>query len=171
MAPQRCAKTRTTPKKLSVFRTPRKSLLSGEFWPSQAVSVNSLRGMEVIDRNANRKPCPPGGFHEAAQGAGRTPMSGLTTDTFGIYYVVTAQQEGLTMVKTLTRHGNSYALIIDKPILELLRAAPDTPFEIVTDGNSLVLTPVRGEDEERRFQDAVNMVHTRFGGAMRKLAE
>ena len=26
------------------------------------------------------------------------------------------------MIKTLTKHGNSYALVIDKPILELLRA-------------------------------------------------
>ncbi len=75
------------------------------------------------------------------------------------------------MVKTLTRHGNSYALVIDRPILDLLRAAPDTPFQIVTDGNSLILTPVRGDDEERKFQDALAMVHNRFGKAMKKLAE
>ncbi|MDR0378915.1 MAG: AbrB/MazE/SpoVT family DNA-binding domain-containing protein [Candidatus Accumulibacter sp.] len=33
------------------------------------------------------------------------------------------------MIKTLTRHGNSYALVIDKPILELLNIAPETPLE------------------------------------------
>ena len=33
------------------------------------------------------------------------------------------------MIKTLTKHGNSYALVIEKPILELLRVTPDTPFE------------------------------------------
>ncbi len=75
------------------------------------------------------------------------------------------------MTKTLTRHGNSYALVIDRPILDLLRATPETPFDIVTDGNSLVLTPVRDQEEERRFQDALQMVHTRFGRAMKKLAE
>ncbi|HPY91041.1 MAG TPA: AbrB/MazE/SpoVT family DNA-binding domain-containing protein [Lentisphaeria bacterium] len=75
------------------------------------------------------------------------------------------------MIKTLTRHGNSYALVIDKPILELLRASPDTPFQIMTDGNSLVLTPMRDAEEERKFQDALAMVHTRFGEAMKKLAE
>ena len=75
------------------------------------------------------------------------------------------------MTKTLTRHGNSYALVIDRPILDLLRATPGTPFDIVTDGNSLVLTPVRDQEEERRFQDALQMVHTRFGRAMKKLAE
>ena len=34
------------------------------------------------------------------------------------------------MFKTLTRHGNSYALVIDRPILDLLQASPDTPFQI-----------------------------------------
>ena len=75
------------------------------------------------------------------------------------------------MVKTLTKHGNSYALVIDKPILELLRATPETPFEIISDGRSLVLTPVRSGKEEKRFEDAVAMVHKRFGRAMKKLAE
>jgi antitoxin component of MazEF toxin-antitoxin module len=75
------------------------------------------------------------------------------------------------MTKTLTRHGNSYALIIDKPILELLRATPETPFEIVTDGQCLVLTPVRNRAEEKKFQDALQQVHKRFGRAMKRLAE
>ncbi|MCY2986433.1 MAG: AbrB/MazE/SpoVT family DNA-binding domain-containing protein [Planctomycetota bacterium] len=75
------------------------------------------------------------------------------------------------MIKTLTKHGNSYALVIDKPILELLRVSPDTPFEIVTDGQSLVLTPVRDPAEDKKFQDALDMVHKRFGRAMKRLAE
>ena len=52
------------------------------------------------------------------------------------------------MVKKLTKHGNSYALVIDKPILELLRVTPETPFEIITDGQCLVLAPVRDPKEE-----------------------
>ena len=75
------------------------------------------------------------------------------------------------MTKTLTRHGNSYALVIDKPILELLRATPETPFEIVTDGQCLVLTPVRNRAEEKKFQEALEKVHKRFGRAMKRLAE
>jgi len=71
----------------------------------------------------------------------------------------------------LTRHGNSYALVIDKPILELLRVTPETPFEIMTDGRCLVLTPVRAPAEERKVQQAIEKVHTRFGRAMKKLAE
>ncbi len=75
------------------------------------------------------------------------------------------------MIKTLTKHGNSYALVVDKPILELLRVSPDTPFEIMTDGQCLVLTPVRDSADDKKFQDALNMVHTRFGRAMKRLAE
>ena len=38
------------------------------------------------------------------------------------------------MVKRLTPHGNSAALIIDKPVLDLLHITMETPLEIVTDG-------------------------------------
>ena len=75
------------------------------------------------------------------------------------------------MIKRLTKHGNSYAVVIDKPILELLKVTPETPFEIITDGRSLVLTPVRDSDEEEKFNEAFQTVHARFGNAMKKLAE
>jgi antitoxin component of MazEF toxin-antitoxin module len=75
------------------------------------------------------------------------------------------------MIKTLTKHGNSYALVIDKPILELIRATADTPFEIISDGRSLVLTPVRERGDEAKFNKAIENVHKRFGKAMKKLAE
>lgn len=75
------------------------------------------------------------------------------------------------MIKTLTKHGNSYALVIEKPILEILRVSPETPFEVVTDGQCLVLSPVRDKDDEKRFRNALDMVHKRFGRAMKRLAE
>ncbi len=75
------------------------------------------------------------------------------------------------MIKKLTKHGNSYAMVIDKPILELIKASPETPFEIISDGRSLVLTPVRDPEEEGKFEEAVAMIHKRFGNAMKKLAE
>ncbi|AQT67931.1 hypothetical protein STSP2_01083 [Anaerohalosphaera lusitana] len=75
------------------------------------------------------------------------------------------------MIKKLTKHGNSYAMVIDKPILDLLQATPETSFEIISDGRSLVLTPVRSPEQEKKFHDAVSMIHERFGNAMKKLAE
>ena len=75
------------------------------------------------------------------------------------------------MIKNLTKHGNSHALIIDKAILDLLKAGPETPFEVISDGRSLVLTPVRDPKHEKKLDDALAQVHKRFGRAMKKLAE
>jgi hypothetical protein len=38
------------------------------------------------------------------------------------------------MVEKLTKHVNSLALVIDRPILDLLKIDPDTPLDISTDG-------------------------------------
>ena len=46
------------------------------------------------------------------------------------------------MVKTLTKHGNSYALVIDRAILELLQMDPERPVELTTDGNALTIRPM-----------------------------
>lgn len=75
------------------------------------------------------------------------------------------------MIKSLTKHGNSYALVIEKPILELLRVNPETQFEVTSDGQCLVLTPIRDSKEEKKFQKALEEIHTRFGRAMKRLAE
>ncbi len=45
------------------------------------------------------------------------------------------------MKKRLSRYGNSLALIIDKPILELLQIKEDTMLHIKTDGKRLIITP------------------------------
>ena len=36
------------------------------------------------------------------------------------------------MIKSLSKHGNSMALVIEKPILELLDADQETQFKVVT---------------------------------------
>jgi pSer/pThr/pTyr-binding forkhead associated (FHA) protein/antitoxin component of MazEF toxin-antitoxin module len=46
------------------------------------------------------------------------------------------------MIKNLTSIGNSLGLIIDKPILELLKIDKDTQLEVVTDGTGLIIRPI-----------------------------
>ncbi len=53
------------------------------------------------------------------------------------------------MVKYLTRIGNSLGLIIERPILELLNVDESTPLEITTDGDALIIRPLRGTRSER----------------------
>ena len=56
------------------------------------------------------------------------------------------------MVKHLTKHGNSLALVIDRGVLNLLDIDADTPLTITTDGTSLILTPARNQHRRRRFR-------------------
>lgn len=77
------------------------------------------------------------------------------------------------MIKKLVRHGNSRALIIDKPILELLGADEDSSFTITTDGQSLTITPVKSAEEERRlaFEYAAEEALHRYGETFRRLSK
>ncbi len=47
------------------------------------------------------------------------------------------------MIKKLSKHGNSLALVIDRSILELLGIDENTSLEISTDGHALVVAPLR----------------------------
>jgi antitoxin component of MazEF toxin-antitoxin module len=75
------------------------------------------------------------------------------------------------MIKRLVKHGNSLALVIDKPILELLEIEPDTPLSITTDGTCLVVTAVRDPDRARRLEEALAKGNKRYAKALRRLAE
>jgi antitoxin MazE len=75
------------------------------------------------------------------------------------------------MIKTLTPHGNSAALIIDKAILEILNIDMSTPLEIVTDGQSLIISPVRDDLHNDRVTRALERVNARHSETLRRLAE
>jgi antitoxin MazE len=75
------------------------------------------------------------------------------------------------MVKKLTKHGNSLALVIDKPILELLNIDQETPLEVVTDGKRLTISPAQVSARRKRFDEAQSQAHRRYGRAFKRLAE
>jgi antitoxin MazE len=75
------------------------------------------------------------------------------------------------MIKKLTKHGNSWALVIDKPVLDLLKIAPETPLEISTDGQTLIVTPVPDAKRKAKFKAALEETNRKYGRALRKLAE
>ena len=54
------------------------------------------------------------------------------------------------MVKRLTRSGNSLALVIDRPLLEALEIDADTELDLSTDGDVLVVTPLRDRKRKER---------------------
>lgn len=75
------------------------------------------------------------------------------------------------MIKTLTKHGNSLALVIEKPVLELLGADADTPFDISTDGQVLILSPIKDPNRYSAFKAALDKANARYPKALKKLAE
>ena len=82
----------------------------------------------------------------------------------GLFWVAA---DNARMAKKLTRHGNSMALVLDKPVLELLHIDANTPLEIVTDGTALVITPVRNAKREAKFRKALAAVNQRYGRMLR----
>ena len=75
------------------------------------------------------------------------------------------------MVKKLTKHGNSLALVIDRPILDLLKIDPETPLEVSTDGKQLIVTPAKPSARRKKFEASQEWAHKRYGKAFQKLAK
>ena len=75
----------------------------------------------------------------------------------------------MSMVKTLKQIGNSYGVIIDKPILEILHITPETPLEITTDGESLQIRPVRRK--RPTLNESLAAVNKRHASTLKKLAK
>ena len=75
------------------------------------------------------------------------------------------------MNKTLIKHGNSLALVIDKPILEMLRISADTPLELTTNGDAILITPVRDKTRQKKLRASLDKINRKFGDDLRRLAE
>ena len=75
------------------------------------------------------------------------------------------------MIKTLTKHGNSLALILDKPILELLNIDADTPISISTDGKTLTLSPVFDVKRDEKLAQIRTKINNKYETTFRKLAD
>ncbi len=75
------------------------------------------------------------------------------------------------MVKTLQKHGNSQALVIEKPLLDALGADKDTEFQVIVSGGSLIITPVDVGIGQQRVEEAIAKLRPRYGEMLKKLAE
>ncbi len=75
------------------------------------------------------------------------------------------------MRKTLSGFGDGLALVIDKPLLEALGIDADTELELSTDGDVLVVAPIRGRERSEKLAEIVAEAHERYGGVFKRLAE
>jgi antitoxin component of MazEF toxin-antitoxin module len=76
------------------------------------------------------------------------------------------------MTKRLTRVGNSQALMIDKPIMDLLGITMETELEITTDGHALHIVPkLTPSERRRRVKTAIGQVMIKHKKTFEKLAK
>lgn len=75
------------------------------------------------------------------------------------------------MVKTLQRHGNSHALVLDKPILEMMGADEDTEFQLTIASGSLIVTPINVGVGRERLDQLFRQLEPRYGEMLRRLAK
>jgi antitoxin MazE len=75
------------------------------------------------------------------------------------------------MKKRLTRTGNSVALVLDRPLLEATGLDAESTVEISTDGDVIVLTPVRSKKRTARLDSALEAINARYSGVFKRLAE
>lgn len=74
------------------------------------------------------------------------------------------------MIKTLIQHGNSSAIIIDKPILEMLNITSETALEISTDGKNLILSPQHTANQNIDILSSLEKINKKYAKTLKKLA-
>jgi len=74
------------------------------------------------------------------------------------------------LVKRLTSIGNSLGVIIEKPILDLLNIDRTTDLEVKTDGEAILLRPVRKSRLERVL-DSTDRLMDVHEETLKKLAQ
>lgn len=76
----------------------------------------------------------------------------------------------VAMIKKLSAVGNSLGIIIERPILELLGITKDTPLEVKTDGEALIIRPAKLSKKERIRESSKRMMSV-HDETLRKLAK
>ena len=75
------------------------------------------------------------------------------------------------MRKKLTRTGNSLALVLDRPLLEAAGLEAGMTVDVSTNGDVIVVTPVRTKKRAQKLDDALEEINARYAGVFKRLAE
>ncbi|WHZ26913.1 MAG: hypothetical protein OJF51_001709 [Nitrospira sp.] len=75
------------------------------------------------------------------------------------------------MIKTLQKHGNSMALVIEKPMMEALGIKENTPLQLTLSGNALVITPANVGVGREQIEESLKKMRRRYGPMLKRLAD
>ena len=75
------------------------------------------------------------------------------------------------MIKMLKKHGNSMALVIERPMMEALGITEETPLQVTVNGNALVVTPANVGVGPERMKAVIKEIRKRYGPMLKRLAD
>jgi antitoxin component of MazEF toxin-antitoxin module len=75
------------------------------------------------------------------------------------------------MVRTLQKHGNSHALVIDRTLMDALGIDPETPLQITVVGGSLVVAPADVGLGREAVDTFLRRVRPRYARMLKRLAQ
>ena len=83
---------------------------------------------------------------------------------------------GIKMEKKLSKHGNSRAIVIEKPILDLLSITDETVLKITTEDGKIIIEPVNRVKKmkissDKKMQRIYEEMVEKYGPALKKLAK
>ncbi len=77
----------------------------------------------------------------------------------------------MALTKKLTAIGNSYGIVIDRPILDLLGITPETELELTTDDGQRIVVEPKRLTKRARLEAAHARTVKNHGDTFRKLAK
>jgi hypothetical protein len=63
------------------------------------------------------------------------------------------------------------ALVIDRPIMEMLHITSETSFELSTDGTNIILSPQNTISQENDILESLERINKKYGNVLKKLGE
>ncbi len=75
------------------------------------------------------------------------------------------------MIKSLQPHGNSQALVIDKPLMEILGITADTRLQLSVHGNTLIVTPVETGFGPGEINQRLSKLRPKYKKMLERLAK
>lgn len=75
------------------------------------------------------------------------------------------------MTRTLQRHGNSLALVIDKTLLEQMGIDAETPLSVTVTGGVLTVAPVGVGIDREEVADTLARLRPRYKKMLENLAK
>ena len=77
----------------------------------------------------------------------------------------------ITMIKTLSKHGNSQALVLSKDLLALLGVEEGGSVRIAFEGRKMIVTPAHVNADDEEFDRAMERILDANAAALSDLAK